>query len=551
MELLFLYTRRFRNLEQVEFNFSNKKRVNFETQNNRLSITEDPNYRKNFFGSRISNVTGIVGVNGAGKSNLLELIGYLSKGPSTRYENFIIVFEDTDGTYVYKSNIPGLELPKNSRYIESGKSIPYFSTIFFSNIADGREHHFPKDLIDVSAFSTVKNTKSRSDAYNQLKFVLSDAYNRSDLERPSSLLLSLRTDLTLKRGITERLQPDSIFLKVISRYKQGFAKSKPTEQFRYGLRYSVFFYLLNHVFQHYPEFERNPQRRSEEHCINRFEEIGSRFLSGKLDSVQDIHIALKNFLQNFLFDFQKVGEIQTPELGKYLNFDEQVERLGLEVSSQRISRRSYFQLQFNRTNRNLLREYSVIFDFPEIMEIDWAGISSGHRAFLNLYSQIYATQRRLSQSDQVLILIDEGDLYLHPEWQREFLMRLLNFLPRALDKTFQLILTTHSPFLISDLPKENIILLSRNNQQDKLQRTDIDIRQTFGANIHELYRGPFVLKGAKISAFALQKIKHAISLLSHDQLNQRELNEIRDIISAVGDEPVYRKLQEMLRDAEN
>jgi predicted ATP-binding protein involved in virulence len=51
-------------------------------------------------------------------------------------------------------------------------------------------------------------------------------------------------------------------------------------------------------------------------------------------------------------------------------------------------------------------------------------------------------------------LIDEVDLHLHPQWQREVIP--------ALGKTFpncQFITTTHSPQVLSNVEKENILIL--------------------------------------------------------------------------------------------
>jgi predicted ATP-binding protein involved in virulence len=53
-----------------------------------------------------------------------------------------------------------------------------------------------------------------------------------------------------------------------------------------------------------------------------------------------------------------------------------------------------------------------------------------------------------------VVLIDEVDLHLHPQWQREVIP--------ALGKTFpncQFITTTHSPQVLSNVEKENILIL--------------------------------------------------------------------------------------------
>jgi predicted ATP-binding protein involved in virulence len=56
-----------------------------------------------------------------------------------------------------------------------------------------------------------------------------------------------------------------------------------------------------------------------------------------------------------------------------------------------------------------------------------------------------------------IVLIDEIELHLHPQWQREVLP--------ALQKTFpniQFIVTTHSPQVLSNLKKEEVFILKDN-----------------------------------------------------------------------------------------
>jgi predicted ATP-binding protein involved in virulence len=53
-----------------------------------------------------------------------------------------------------------------------------------------------------------------------------------------------------------------------------------------------------------------------------------------------------------------------------------------------------------------------------------------------------------------IVLIDEVDLHLHPQWQREVVPAFRRTFPRC-----QFILTTHSPQVLSNVEKENILIL--------------------------------------------------------------------------------------------
>jgi predicted ATP-binding protein involved in virulence len=57
-----------------------------------------------------------------------------------------------------------------------------------------------------------------------------------------------------------------------------------------------------------------------------------------------------------------------------------------------------------------------------------------------------------------IVLIDEVDMHLHPSWQQVILKGLREAFPRL-----QLIVTTHSPQVLSTVKKENIRVLGRNS----------------------------------------------------------------------------------------
>ncbi|NIZ06473.1 AAA family ATPase [Pseudoalteromonas sp. HF66] len=87
-----------------------------------------------------------------------------------------------------------------------------------------------------------------------------------------------------------------------------------------------------------------------------------------------------------------------------------------------------------------------------------SGASSGQLSLLFIFSSIAGELENDS-----LIFIDEPELSLHPEWQ-------LNFMPLLEDvfssfKNCHFIIATHSPNIVSSLPKENCYLV---NLEDKV-----------------------------------------------------------------------------------
>ena len=60
-----------------------------------------------------------------------------------------------------------------------------------------------------------------------------------------------------------------------------------------------------------------------------------------------------------------------------------------------------------------------------------------------------------------IILIDEIDLHLHPQWQRRVLPALTQTFPNC-----QFIVTTHSPQVLSEVPGESVFILENGKLLD-------------------------------------------------------------------------------------
>lgn len=114
----------------------------------------------------------------------------------------------------------------------------------------------------------------------------------------------------------------------------------------------------------------------------------------------------------------------------------------------------------------------------------------------------------------VNIIYDEIELYFHPDYQRRFIADLLKEFERFYIggqkgiESINIILLTHSPFILSDIPSNNIMLLD----SDKKKRTipKVPDSQTFAANINEMLADSFFLKGTLIGRHAENKIAESI-----------------------------------------
>ena len=107
-----------------------------------------------------------------------------------------------------------------------------------------------------------------------------------------------------------------------------------------------------------------------------------------------------------------------------------------------------------------------------------------------------------------------------------------------------LVFATHSPFILSDLPKESIIFLEKGKQVYPFE----DGKQTFGANIHTLLSHGFFMKDGLMGEFAKSKIDDVIKYLNNDKKSTITTDkDAQNIIDIIGEPIIKRELQRMLK----
>ena len=74
-----------------------------------------------------------------------------------------------------------------------------------------------------------------------------------------------------------------------------------------------------------------------------------------------------------------------------------------------------------------------------------------------------------------------------------------------LEKPVQIIVTSHSPFILSDFPRQNVIYMNKHDGKTIIEKSD-NQKQSFGANIYTLLKEAFFFKNGAIGEFAKKKI---------------------------------------------
>ncbi|MEY5049780.1 MAG: hypothetical protein RLZZ175_3139 [Bacteroidota bacterium] len=152
----------------------------------------------------------------------------------------------------------------------------------------------------------------------------------------------------------------------------------------------------------------------------------------------------------------------------------------------------------------------------------------------------------------VNLVLDEIELYYHPDWQRKFIFELRDYLskinPQYLDNIagLNLLFLTHSPFILSDIPSNNVLKLF----EGKIVKEEV--KETFGANIHLQLRESFFMKGGLIGEFSKEKIHQLINDLKKekigdDMLDEKERIYSNKIINMIGEPLLKERLVELYR----
>ena len=184
-------------------------------------------------------------------------------------------------------------------------------------------------------------------------------------------------------------------------------------------------------------------------------------------------------------------------------------------------------------------------------------MSSGERQFyfmmsavvyhlLNL-STITRNGRRIRYGN-VCLVMDEIEICFHPDYQRKFLKWLVDILTRmGLNKEFgiHVIFTTHSPFLLSDIPKVNILSLENGDAKP------LAMHNTFCANVYDLLRSPFFMR-EYIGEFAAGKLDKLIDDVNRiDIADEGVYHSLWNRIEQIGDDFIRNKLHSQLAERYN
>lgn len=191
-------------------------------------------------------------------------------------------------------------------------------------------------------------------------------------------------------------------------------------------------------------------------------------------------------------------------------------------------------------------------------ESGFYNLSSGEEQFARIFASVEeCIQRTRYAGKNVILLMDEPDCYLHPDLARRFVNILVESLQNISKKmVFQVILTSHSPFLLSDLPGECVTRMDIEPETGNVRVCKSEW-QSFGNHLFTLLREGFFLDATmgeyaiKVISGCLQKVDSIYNRVQSEkritQEDWQELMQAEKLSEMIGDSAIRYRIKNHIR----
>jgi predicted ATPase len=588
MLLQYLFIHRYRNIENQGFNLSGRFNVN--SSDTQIEVTENPFYIHEFFGTSVQELKVIVGQNGVGKTTILDFIKEELCFPSSQNDEatkcWLILFDAVSRRFLLVTN--GLDLTNLALVIPTGYrkqvrditkrmyrgeeslsrdsilgNVSEFnpsSVILLSNIFDNRtvRNYGPptspiiydlttNNLLKEIMTGEIKRPLKTTMIYNSIKFILSTRENDfiPVVHLPREIKITFNrfsTDDFIRRRERNKKSEDLPLIEFLSKTLY----QNKTERLKYWLYGNLLIEISEYV---------NADNMAT--VVSRLK--GIEILQDDAAFFETLLKSNKYFTKSRRADRRKFDTLNKSFSWKryitsYREFTNQTIELFQQYDKNDDDFES-FSIPLSPATEKKVRAYTNLLDGSELsitkVTLSWNDLSTGETMLLNFFSALYVMSRKKQNEmgNSILFMFDEIDSYYHPQWQKKLMKALLDFINFYFSSyRCQIIATAHSPIIVSDIPKSNVLFLRRVEKKTMVQDNLDDHLQTFAANVHALLSDSFFITNGHIGDFANEKISEVIDLLVNKPLNQitSKRKYIESVINIIGEDVIRNKLLELL-----
>ena len=543
MKLIALVIKQYNEIFKTQiFNFSDEYKVDFNFETNELKIDKNPDYIENFYGESIYNISPVVGINGTGKTTVLNIISDYSPD---KFE------QDPDNQYFFLFELGKQEDKVRFKVSSNNLSVATlqecWGQTFYRNQdgsfdCDTEYYYDTKNILYVNLQTKGGGTIGHRTTLNQkgLAMFIHSYLWLSDRNIISSVLsCSLEIEPyglkdytnTIPRGINAigffiYKSIHNIFYEEYEFIKKLLSESLVSKCEKYlkedvsGYEDSGFNLLLDIV----KELNQN--------------EVKDETRKVKKDYVESI-VDIVNIFREIRENGSLIDNKSSSILLKYFNnrrlFEDLNNRLVQYTKSQELMRNLCYRLNENFNNYYLLKEN------PDYH------MSTGEGNLIEIFSQLYTyLSMHEESSEDIIMLVDELESGMHLEWSRRLIQILIDNLSEILEdegkgRKIQLIFTTHSPYMLSDIKPGNVIMIEK-NQETGYSEGKV-LQNTFAKNIQEIMKENLI--DNIYGDFALAKINSMIERLNGEEEQEGNEEELLKEIHLISEPILRNKLLEM------
>jgi len=530
LELVYLWIDKYKNIEKQGFCFSPKYKCSYDPDKKELNIEEKENYIPLFSEEDDIKVTAIVGKNGSGKSSIQEYIYKLlynnsNKSDDKNNKNSGCLILKIDNEYCYLSN--GKVKIKCNKKIQPCKEKNNIKENIYSIFIDFTilKNEILNDIDNYKKNYALEPTRLFKTGTQTTKI---ESVSMESYLKVKTLLFYYYLQTNNYKKIIEELNFPKIE-NIIFKYNSIKRTLEGLKNIFFGLNYSDESQKneknsggennQNSFIEQFPEEVKK--------FINEIYEIYNNTKKEKNEKEEEILKKIKEIInEQFSINTNKKNTNKETKL----SYDSFCKILNKQNDQQKI----FNLLEFLHTFIDIDIEFENQFKFNSL--------STGQQIIIGYLGIIFADINYFAKDkDTILIFFDEVETGFHPSMQKNFLKLLLDVFQKIFkNKKFHFIFLTHSPFILSDIPKENIIFL----KDGKNVSDEIDIH-TFGANIHTLLSHAFFMEDGLIGEFAKEKINDVIKFLNDGENSKiKNKEEAKYIINMIGEPFIQFKLLE-------
>jgi energy-coupling factor transporter ATP-binding protein EcfA2 len=573
MELVYLWVEEYKNIRNQGFSFSPRFECEFKTkyysigksegleekihQESLLSIT--PKTSNSLFPTNV-NITTIVGKNGTGKSRLVKLLYMLYTNQLEKDVNCFAIFYDYEQKqYFYLGDKKKFHCLQEYNELNNTAFALFDYSLTYQPEFNYEQHNliYPKKLKGAISLTKelIRNQKNILLNYFELK-------KHNQLEKFKDFFVADKIVIEFH---------NARFQNVIDN-KKGLLEDKKNEviekvsSIQIGQKLADFIEKLKEV-QNILNKQDSFEKKEESDFNNLFFPDWFQWSESIKNDSEINNFWDENFVNNKIWNefidhktvapqklFKETVENGESNIPSYEVLSCEVNNLTKDLIDIILTSfgQEYFTIKLIDKNQKVLNDLSfgeqqLIFILNQLFALKYEKFSGIEK----VESQDVDIEKDINN---FIVLLDEIDIGFHPDWQKRAIQYVCDFLKLIPEKKFHLVFTTHSPFLLSDLPKENVIFLEKYKKNEEKDQKDGNCKnvtketniETFGANIHTLLSNGFFMNDGLMGVFAKSKINEVYNFIVQKDTNFiKTKKEAQNIINLIGEPLIQKQLQKL------